>query len=158
MDLAFTGALSESESRDKSRSHVHFMVMVVIFELPGGARPLSSRCMTHQLWIHASPGTWFHNHDNSKLSLASSREDNKSFKIALLQLLPTCVVILLMKEGQLPCRSRWRSLLCSSWIFSAIWKLSNAFQGYARFCIFQIFLVFVPGKMKQNRRNAKEWR
>ena len=50
MDLAFTGALSESESRDKSRSHVHFMVMVVIFELPGGARPLSSsRCMTHQL-------------------------------------------------------------------------------------------------------------
>ena len=48
MDLAFTSALSESESRDKSRSHVHFMVMVVIFELPG-ARPLSSRCMTHQL-------------------------------------------------------------------------------------------------------------
>ena len=86
---AFTFGI-ERTAADKSTSHVHFMVMVVIFspEQDPYHRYDSST-------VNSCVPRDVDNHDNSKLSLASSKIINHS----KLRCLPTCV-ILLMKKGQ----------------------------------------------------------
>ena len=86
---AFTFGI-ERTAADKSTSHVTFMVMVVIFspEQDPYHRYDSST-------VNSCVPRDVDNHDNSKLSLASSKIINHS----KLRCLPTCV-ILLMKKGQ----------------------------------------------------------